>query len=75
MITRGTGPVDEDYFYSLIKTGCEKKKRACVRCRVEFISKHKGHRVCGQCKERAHAVGARAEHVYKVPELLRMIRD
>lgn len=75
MITRHHGPVDEQYFYSLIKPNNEKKKRSCIKCKVVFISRNKGHRVCGQCSGTRQSVGARAEYVCKIPGALGRMLD
>lgn len=37
------------YFYSLVCHTQPKQKRRCLRCQKEFISSHRGNRVCGAC--------------------------
>lgn len=32
----------------------KKKKRTCLRCLGEMVSRHAGHRICAQCKKHAH---------------------
>ena len=39
---------EEEYFYSMISPKIAKKKRACLKCKITFLSEN-GKRVCGSC--------------------------
>ncbi len=40
---------NEADFYMLVRRKGLKKKRMCLKCKIDFVSEGAGHRLCGQC--------------------------
>lgn len=50
----------ESYFYSLVRPVTEKKKKACLKCGVVFLSANYGNRVCGSCAAQNNRASVRS---------------
>lgn len=55
---------EDSYFYSLVKPVTAKKKRACLKCGVVFLSANYGNRVCGSCAAQNSRASLRAGQAF-----------